>query len=801
MTQQQDQFEQEIDIKELLFTLWHSRLIIGAVTAVVLVLVLFYHFSATPEYRSTSLVLIKESKSSPAELINPFESMTGFQLQNDIELIKSFPLAEDVVRTLYADATRDSLELFGERAYVSPVGNLFGFLDGFSILPEKEKGPVPFDVLMRSYASRLQNRVSVSNTRDTDILQVSVSSPFADEAALLTNAICQAYMQKDIEWNADQAMMVKDFVSEQLAVQEKEIAGVEAKLSGYMKQENIYELTGNAQNLLDKLVEAESRYNDARAEYNILKNRQDFLVQKLSQEEREISAQIARNVDRQSRELKRRIMEEEKALIAMEREGQGGTEAYTVRQQQLDLLRRRLEEATGNIIAGELAFMSKARQYQFDLISEQLQTDVRLAELNYIADEYLKSKNYYESQLNNLPQKQLNYARLQRDREVLNNTYRFLREKLEESRIKIASEAGKVVIVGAAFPSLSPVAPSLKKNLLIGLILGLGLGGALVFIREMLDNALKDNAFLEDHGYVPLAFIPFVDKKGKGSFRKRSAARDRTRLNGVWQKLLVTLSPKKQHERMAEKAQAMREEPLLMNNSLDAGFSESFRDLRTNISFSRADTTLKTIMVSGTEMSEGKSTVAGNLALAFALSGKRALVIDCDLRRPSIHRLLNADKAPGLSDYLAGQVKDISQIIRPAMHENLFLIPAGTKTPNPNELLGSQKMKELLKQLEAEWDVVLLDTPPLLMLSDATVLSKFVDGILIVARMGYTNKHLLRDVQKLEHIRKNILGVAIIGPSEQDRYNYKYGRYYGRYSYKGYYSREAYSKYLDTPTT
>jgi len=110
-------------------------------------------------------------------------------------------------------------------------------------------------------------------------------------------------------------------------------------------------------------------------------------------------------------------------------------------------------------------------------------------------------------------------------------------------------------------------------------------------------------------------------------------------------------------------------------------------------------------------------------------------------------------------------------------------------------------MKELIRQLEAEWDIVILDTPPLLMLSDATVLSRHVDGILMVARMGYTNKNLLRDVQKTEHIRKNILGVAIIGPSVQDKYNYKYGRYYGRYSYKGYYSRESYQKYLDTSST
>ena len=789
MSNEKDQFEQEINIQELLQVLWKNRLVIGAVAGVVLVLVLLYHFSATPEYRSTSVVLIKSDKGGMGEMINPFESMTGFELQNDIELIKSFPLAEDVVRDLAARKGRDSLQLFGERKYVSPIGFLFGGLN-FGSGKEKEED---YDLVMRRYAAALQKRISVSNTRDTDILKVSVSSPFSDEAALLTNAICRSYMRKDIEWNADQAMSVKEFVSEQLANQQKEISDVENRLSSYMKKQNIYELTGNAEKLLEKLVEAESRYNDAQAEYNILKNRQNFLIQKLSEEEKALSAKIAKNVDQQSKDLKERIKREEKALIAMAGEKGVQDVGYIAKKQQLDVLKQRLQELTRNMIAGELAFTSKARQYQFDLISEQLQTDVRLAELSYVAQEFKRSKNYYESQLNRLPQKQLNYARMQRDREVLNNTYTFLKEKLEESRIKIASEVGKVVIVGAAFPSLDPVAPDLKKNLLIGLILGLGLGGAFVFVREMLDHSLKDDTFLEDHGYTPLAVIPYVEgENGKdlqGSLKK------------TFEQLTESIPSFGGNGKASRGTQvnsqgksipsAVNAKPILMVDRLSSPFAESFRDLRTNIVFSQADRTIKSILVTGTEIGEGKSTVCGNLAFSFALNGSRVLVVDCDLRRPSQHRLFNSKKVPGLSDYLASLESEVEALIQPTMRDNLFLLPAGNSTPSPNELLGSHKMTGLIEQLEEEWDYVILDSPPLLLLSDAALISRATDGILMVVRMGYTNRSLLKEVQKLDHLKHRLLGVAIVGSPDKTG-----SGSYVRFGYKGYYSYKSYSSYL-----
>jgi len=802
-------FEQEINIQELLQVLWAKKRLITVVLVAVMSAVLIFHFSSTPEYRYPAMVLIKKTQNKAMSGIDPFGSLVSDGLGNDIELIKSQPLAEDVVRKLYEEPGRQKLELFGEKVFKSQIADLFSWWPGRT-KPES-LDHLPIDLRMRVFSARFQARVQVTNTRETDILSVSVSSPFPEEAAFLTNTLCRAYMRKDIEWNADQAIQVKDFVSEQLDKQKSEVAEIDGRLSSYMKKENIYELTGNAQNLLNQLIAAETRYNDAKSEYNILKKRQDFIIRKLSQEEKAFMAKVAENINRQSGDLKAMIRKQEKDLIGQE----GGADEASGRQQ-LTMLKQRLLEVTRNSLAGELAYSTKARQFQFDLISEQLQIDVRLAELGYIADEYQRVKASYNSQLNQLPQKQLNFARLQRDRDVLNNTYTFLKGKLEESRIQIASEVGKVVIVGESYPLGGPIAPNLKKNLLIGLILGLGLGGALVFVKEMMDHSLKDDQFLENHGYLPLAAIPYVDSPGDEFNLQNTLSRTLQQISSVISGLSLNgngkvggnLKHKKQHRNRSAYglykkystgkpiAFSPGQKPLLIADQLAYPLAESFRELRTNITFAQVDRTVKSILITGTEVGEGKSTVCINLAFAFALIGKRVLVIDCDLRRPSQHRMLNTRISPGLSDHLAGTHADVRAIIQTTtMHENLSVLAAGSKPPNPNELIGSQKMTELVKALEQEWDYVFLDSPPLLLLSDTALLTKSTDAILMVVRIGYTNKNVLKDIQKLNYVKENLLGVAIIGPDEPSNYG-NYGRYYGRYGSKGYYSYQTNNKYL-----
>jgi capsular exopolysaccharide synthesis family protein len=790
------QTPKEINITDLLHSLWRRKKLVGAITTVMLLLALLAHVTATPEYRPSSIVLIKadKGKSSARELLDPFGSLTGVAIENDIELIQSYPLAEAAVRHLFYSNDRDSLELFGHRPYISPLYRPLKL--AFATLGSK-KDSLTDEEQIRAFATALQKRVRVSNSRDTDVLDVSVSSPFADEAALLTNTLCTAYLRKDVEWNADQAQQVKGFVSEQIAEQQAEIKNVDARLSAYMKNKNIYELTGNAENLLEKLVDAESRYNDARSEYNILNKRREFIARKLSEEEKAFTAKVARNLNQQAQDINARIRQEEVGAIG--RTGESGT-----KNPQVAMLKQRLQELTRNVMAGELAFSNKARQFRFDLISEQLQTDIRLAELDYIAQEYQHSRDYYNTQLEKLPQKQLEYARLQRDREVLNNTYTLLKKKLEESRIQIASEVGKVVIVGVAYPPVNPVAPSLRKNLLVGMLFAMIFGGGAVIFFESRDTTLRGDSFIDDIGYIQLASIPYVRSQDAlalpDALKKSLVAltslipgltangKEKLNGNGASNGKGTTDNGKEAGNgtsKGAISAASREKEPILMSGQLASHFAESFRDLRTNIIFSRADRNLKSILVTGTEVSEGKSTVSVNLAYSFALLGRRTLLVDCDLRRPSIHQFVKAFRSPGLSEYLAGLYEDAAQLIKPSgLHENLSVLTAGRTSPNPNELIGSHKMAALLQQLSSQWDMVVIDSPPALMLSDAALLSQSVDGILMVAQIGYTNKHFLKEARKVDYLNRNLLGIAVIGPKDQNRDYDKYTGYYRRHYYR-----------------
>ncbi len=796
-TQRPANFDQEINIQELLGLLWSRKGVIVSVLAGVIALSLLYYFSATPKYSATSVVLVKDSKNSDplSQMLGSISTGMAKPILNDIELLKSMPIAEEAVRGLDKAMPRDSLELFGERHYVSKLAMAIGGgLPTFSFGKAEATVPESYDQRMRRLAEALQKRVSVENSRETSVLKVSVSSPFPEEAALLSNALCRAYQQKDIAWNAEQARMLNQFVGEQMNQQQDKVASAESKLSGYMQRQEIYELTGNAQQLLEKLIEVDSKYNEVMAEYNILNKRLDFIKQRLSGEEKTLSANIAQSVNSQLRAVQDRIRQEEADyMMLVQAKGLGNAEVKA-RRVQIDQMKSQLEQIARGKIAGELAYAGRAKQYQFDLISEQLQADIRLAELKYAGQELKRLKNNYDSQLNQLPKKQLDYARLQRDREVVSNTYTFLKQKHEESRIQIASEVGHVVIVGEAFPPENPEAPDLKKILLVAMVLGFGLGGGVVFMMEMQDQTVKDGKFFDDHDLVTLAFIPFYEGKGApgGNGMMKSVM---SGIGNISEGISEGSSAKgKSGKESAKKPKASGEKPaLLITDSLSSAFAESFRDLRTAITFSRADSPMKSILVTGTTVSEGKSTVASNLGLAFALIGKRVLVVDCDLRRPSQHENFRLHRVPGLTDYLTGQKADIALLVQNTVHENLFVLPAGSSVPNPNELLGSNKMLETVEMFEGQYDFVILDTPPLLLISDTALLSKAVDGILMVSKMGYSLRKPFEEVVKLDYLKPLLLGVALIGSSDAGRYGYdRYGyKGYG-YKYKGYYKSNPY---------
>lgn len=210
--------------------------------------------------------------------------------------------------------------------------------------------------------------------------------------------------------------------------------------------------------------------------------------------------------------------------------------------------------------------------------------------------------------------------------------------------------------------------------------------------------------------------------------------------------------------------------------------AEAFRTLRTNIQFSSLDKELQTIAVTSSGSGEGKSTVIANLAITMAESGKKVILVDCDLRKPSIHKKMGISNALGLTNVLVQDVKKEDCMVKTEV-DNLLILTSGPIPPNPAELLGSKKMRAFIEALKDEFDLILIDAPPVLAVTDAQILSTVVDGVIFVASYGEAQKNAIVDAKQLiDKVGGKILGVVFNKvPNEACGYHGKYyKRYYGK---------------------
>jgi len=220
---------------------------------------------------------------------------------------------------------------------------------------------------------------------------------------------------------------------------------------------------------------------------------------------------------------------------------------------------------------------------------------------------------------------------------------------------------------------------------------------------------------------------------------------------------------------------------LISHISPKSPISEAYRTLRTNIQFSDLDHTLKTIVFTSSMAGEGKTTTTSNVGVVSAKAGKRVLIIDADLRKPSIHKMFKKVNAKGLSDALISDESPIRFVI-PTEEPNLDLMLSGPIPPNPSEILGSKRMRALMEKLKDAYDLILVDAPPVGIVTDAQILSTFMDGTMLVLRVGHGDrKQTAYAVELLRNVNANLLGVVMnrLPINEGGYYKYKYYAYYG----------------------
>lgn len=300
----------------------------------------------------------------------------------------------------------------------------------------------------------------------------------------------------------------------------------------------------------------------------------------------------------------------------------------------------------------------------------------------------------------------------------------------------------------AVLPS-APVSPNARLNLALGLLLGLALGIAYAMVRNMMDKRIRSADVVEREFEVPvIGTLPVDDVLRKSEGRLIST---------------TSANAKNPHLQLAE----------------------ALRELRTNIQFINVDNPPKIIVMTSPVPQDGKSTVSANLALAIAEAGKRVILVDADLRRPTVADTFGLTGKAGLTDVIVGKVKIVEALQRSPLNSQLFVLPAGTLPPNPSELLGSQVLFDLLHQL-SEHATVILDAPPLLPFTDSAILSARNDGAIVVSSAGKTHiEELGKALANIKKVNGKVLGVIINRVPTKGADKGQYGYYGGNYSYVG----------------
>ena len=769
---------QGMSLKEYLFLFRRGhRLIILSVVLIALIAI-YYTFTVNPVYKASSTILIV----GPERVETMFGMGGQAEISNMNEMLKSRSVAMGVVEELWNSEYRNQLEIFGTRVY-RPKGERvrrmyreiisFGRYDPLNDIPAEYNEPYSREIGGR-YVRHMQARIRVSRKPDTELLDITCTSPFKGEAALLANTFAEVFRKLDREWKAEESFNTRSFLEDQIKIKEAELKAAEDTLEAFQEKEKIFSIESSAANILDKAVEIEAILVESQAEVNIKTREQEYIQSRLSEEEKSLVDQLQSSINSRLLALRVEIGKQEAELIRSV--GLYGPEHDAVKTQQskIDQLKRNLDTETEALISQGLSVVDPLK-YREDLISQLFVPSAEISSLEARVSEYERVLDQYNEKLNQLPSRQLQFSRLLRDREVLSEIYGFMRQKLEESSISVASESGAVRIIDRAIAPSGASSPDHVRNIILGLILGLGLGVGIVLLREMLDTTVRSIDYIERLGLTLLGVIPKVGQQ--------YISRKKGRLADTSAKNTDSIGTLRKGTR--ESGQQLRWR-LITREDPKSPVSEAYRMIRTNIMYSQAGDKIKSIIVSSPGPGEGKSTTITNLAITFANLGKKTLLVDTDLRKPVIHSIFEFSKEPGLTHYLTGQENDYTKLLHKTEIENLYVISSGITPPNPSELLGSSRMDELILALEEEYDIVLFDSPPIVAVTDAVMVSRKIKSFVLVVKAGQTSKETLqRAKQALEGIETPLSGVVLNGVTKDNSSDTSYYYYQNYYQYYG----------------
>lgn len=749
--------EDDVTLHDLVETLVKGKWIILGAFLVVLFAVSVYTFYKAPEYEASSTVYVDNQQSNP-QLTELLGVETGNRnIANEVEILRSRAIAMRVAEALQSQGAGA-----GEERPLSVL--------------RVEQGAEPLSTL--DIAQRLRKEYITVRplSREVDLIEVVATSTIPDEAALIANLYAEEYVAYNRTISRSRMTASRQFLSEVTERFGEDLERAEEDLTAFLNHESVVAPEEEARQLIGQITEMQQlQYQTqyelgmAQAELQALQDEVGQVVPGLAQQISSGDNVIIDGLINQIAELELRAEQKYARNPSLRQNPEADDELVQLNREvaalkkELDLRASRLVENTvagrgsdfgslaGEGSGGRLSVLQDLRQ---QIMEKEIQTSGLQARLDIIDEQLGQAK----AQLQEIPGKDIILNRLERSLQTREQLYVTLIEKLQEARIAEQSELGYVDIIDEAFVPSKPVRPSVQMNLMLGAVLGLVLGIGLAFVRNAVDNKVRKPEELRRHGYSVLGVVPSMERVIRSDFD----GKERVPLNGkeYSTSLIALLNPL-------------------------SPVAEGYRRLRTNLQFARPDAAgVRTILVTSPGPGEGKTVTSLNLAVTMAQSGRRTIYVDADLRRPMGHQMMGVPREPGLVDGLFDvQAMNIEQFATEV--DDLYVVPTGSGVPNPAEILGSRRMREFIERLQYEFDVVVIDTPPVLAVADALSLSGLSDVTLLVCSANETTWHAIeQSTQALQDVGGSITGVILNRFDPKTAYG-SYGYGYGYYDYYG----------------
>jgi capsular exopolysaccharide synthesis family protein len=560
--------------------------------------------------------------------------------------------------------------------------------------------------------------LEVEPIKESQLVKVSFNHPDPKLAELIVNTIAQVYLEENLNQRVDVTKQAVDFLSQRLTELKNQVVNSENEVFKFKSANNIVGWEDKHNLVLQKLIDLNTAFSKTHTERIELEARANRL-DRLVKSGSNSEALLSVLQSQLIQQLKEK-------LIDLQREKSELAERYKEEHPKMVRIDSQIQ-FVGTQIDQEVAKVLSSARHEYEL--KKAEEDSLAVELETAKKEAMA-----------LNQKMISHSALQQEAQKNQELYDILLGRLKETDITSNLKANNLRIIDPAELPQVPIKPQVGVNLALALLIGLVGGIGLAFFFEYIDNTIKTQDDVERYLRLPLlGVIPSIEPGAEALNRD----------------MYVHTHPK-------------------------STIAESWRAVRTSLQFMGAAQALPTMLVTSATPLEGKSTTVCNIGITLAQAGHRVALIDTDLRRSRLHKTFHLANERGFSNLLMG-ANDVMGVAQETGIPNLWVIPSGPLPPNPSELLGSKRMDEVMQLLEANFDRVIFDSPPIIAVTDAIVISRKVAGTIYVIKSGKVSRELAAEARRrLMDVNTNVLGIILNDVDvSTGMYGYQYTYYYG----------------------